>query len=116
MTYEQALEIIEKEFDTRRETPHNKIIMTGLTYDGFNSFCVSIYNKDGTAILTDLGITKDVFDEVPEEDWIELCEQNGFKFNHWSIQRIFSKIEDVEDFIVFLDKISCKYWDDEQDD
>ena len=116
MTYEQVLSIIETEYETIKSAPHAKFIRTGLTYDGCNSFCVCIYNKDGVAILTDLGKTKDVFDEVSEEDWIELCKQNDFEFNHWSIQRVFTKIEDVEDFIVFLDKISCKYWDELQDD
>lgn len=116
MNYEQALEIIEKEFKTIPDSPHNKIIKTGLTYDGFNSFCACIYNKDGVAILTDLGKTKDVFDEVSQEDWTNLCKQNRFEFNHWSIQRVFTKIEDVYDFIKFLDDVSCKYWDNLNND
>ena len=64
MDYIKALEIIEKEFETRRESSHNKIIKTGLTYDGCNGFCVSIYDDNGVALITDLGETKEVFDEV----------------------------------------------------
>ena len=112
MTYEKALEIIESEFETLKESSHNKIVRTNMTYNGYNSFCVSIYNCNGIAILTDLGTTKDVFDEVAEEEWRELCQNHGFEFNHWSIRRDFNKIEDLYDYIEFLDFISRKYWDD----
>ena len=109
MKYIEALKIIEEEFETIKESSHNKIIITNLTYDGFNSFCVSIYDTGETVILTDLGTTKDVFDEVSEEEWIKLCNDNNFKFNHWSIVREFTSIQDGEDFIKFLDEISSKY-------
>ena len=110
MTYEKALEIIEEEFETMRESSNNKIIRTGLTYDGCRGFCVSIYNDNGMAIITDLGETKEVFDEVTEEEWIKLCEENNFEFRHWRIVRVFNCIEDLYDFIKFLDMISDKFF------
>ena len=108
--YEEALVIIEEEFETRRESSHNKIIMTGLTYDGCRGFCVSIYDDNGVAIITDLGETKEVFDEVTKEEWIKLCTENNFEFRHWRIVRVFDSINDLYDFIKFLDMISDKYF------
>ena len=113
MTYETALQIIEAEFETRRESPYNKIIKTGLTYNGCNGFCVSIYNSPNGVIITDLGETKEIFDEVTQEEWTSLCQEHGFSFVHWSITRPFTQIEDVYEFIKFLDFLSDKFWDDE---
>ena len=110
MDYIKALEIIEKEFETRQESSHNKIIKTGLTYDGCNGFCVSIYDDNGVALITDLGETKEVFDEVSKAEWEELCKEHGFEFRHWSIVREFSSINDLYEYIKFLDFISDKYF------
>ena len=116
MTYERAIEIVEKEFSFKDNTENTKFIKTGVTYDGFNHFCACLYNSDKGVIITDLGKTKDVFDEVPKEEWAKLCKEHGFKFEHWSIVRDFESIKDVHDFIEFLDFISNKYWDEVQDD
>ena len=116
MTYEEALKIIEAEYETLPDSPHNKIIRTGLTYNGFNSFCVSIYTDGESVILTDLGETKEVFDEVTEGEWRELCEAHGFEFRHWRIVKVFGSIDDVDDFIRFLDLISTRYFDEKDED
>ena len=110
MDYIKALEIIEKEFETRQESSHNKIIKTGLTYNGCNGFCVSIYDDNGVALITDLGETKEVFDEVSKAEWEELCKEHGFEFRHWRIVREFSSINDLYEYIKFLDFISDKYF------
>ena len=112
MTYEKALEIIEAEFETKRNSDVHKTIRTGLTYDGCQGFCVCIYNSVNGVILSDLGETKEVFYEVPQEDWIAMCNKHGFEFVNWSITRKFTDIHDVYDFIKFLDFISWKYWED----
>lgn len=110
MEYIKAVELIEKEYETIRESSHNKIIRTGLTYDGCRGFCVSVYNDNGVAIITDLGETKEIFDEVSKEEWEELCKEHGFEFRHWRIVRVYSSNKDVEEFIKFLDFISDKYF------
>lgn len=115
MTYQRAIEIIEKEFSLKDNTENTKFIKTGMTYDGFNHFCACLYNADNGVIITDLGKTKDIFDEVSQEEWAKLCKERGFRFEHWSIVRDFESIKDVYDFIGFLDFISNKYWDEGQD-
>jgi hypothetical protein len=110
MEYKKAVELIEKEYETIRESSHNKIIRTGLTYDGCRGFCVSIYDDNGVALITDLGETKEVFDEVSKAEWEELCEEHGFEFRHWRIVREFSSINDLYEYIKFLDFISDKYF------
>ena len=116
MTYEKAIEIVEKEFSLKDNSFNSKIIKTGMTYDGFNSFCACLYNSDNGVIITDLGKTKDIFDEVTQEEWVALCEEHNFRFERWKIVREFNSIKDVYEYIEFLDFISCKYWDALQDD
>ena len=97
------------EFELRPHSPVTQIVRTGRTLDGCNSFCIIIYNKVDKVVLTDIGRTKDVFDEVSEEEWEELCKAHNFEFLHWSIVREFTGLQDVYDFIGFLDVIADKY-------
>lgn len=115
MTYEEALALVKSEYDTLRDAGHCEIILTGLTYDGCNGFCVCLYNEGDRVILTDMGETKDVFDEVSEEEWTALCSEAGFVFRHWHIEREFHSLEDVALYIAFLDAVSNLFWniDDE---
>lgn len=116
MTYQEALILVKSEFETLRESSHNEIVLTGLTYDGSCGFCVSLYDQDGKAIITDLGETKEVFDEVEKKTWQALCEENGFRFNRWRIERDFNALDDLYAFIAFLDKISDRFYVIEDDD
>ena len=110
MTFEEALSIVEGEFETRYTAPHGRAIRTHLTYDGFNGLSVELCDNHGEAVLTDGGITKDIFFEVENEDeWRELCEAHGFEFNRWNIERKFSGISDVYDYIDFLLLVCDKY-------
>ena len=52
------------------------------------------------------------YSNLDYETWKELCESHGFIFNHWKIQREFNSIEDVDEFIRFLDSISVRYYDE----
>ena len=115
MKYLEAMAIIKEEYDIKIVANHAILIYTGLTYDGCNSFCVVLYNLGDKAILTDLGRTNEVFDEVGDETWIELCDSHGFEFNHWRIQKDFNSIDDVDEFIKFLDFISVKFFDEVED-
>ena len=110
MTYEEALALVKTEFKTRRDAAHCEIIRTGLTYDGCNGFCVCLYNYGDRVCLTDMGETKEIFDEVTKEEWIALCEENGCVFNHWRLERKLESIEDVYAYIQFLDMVSDKFF------
>ena len=111
MTYEEVLKIVSEEFELINDSIHNKIVRTGLTYDGCRGFCVSIYNKGDSVVITDLGETKEVFDEVEKEEWIKLCTEHGYMWNHWRIEKEFTCIEDLYDYIKFIDFISDKYFE-----
>ena len=111
MTYEEALEIVKSEFNTLRDASHCEIIRTGLTYDGCNGFCVALYNYGNRIMVTDMGETKEFFFEVEEDEWKRLCAENGFEFNHWRIEKEFKTIDDVYDYINFIDEISDKYFE-----
>lgn len=110
MNYSEALKLVKTEFETRRDCGHCEIIRTNLTYDGCNGFCVVIYDKGSHVILSDMGETKEIFDEVTEEEWKELCASHGFEFNHWHIEKVLNSLDDVYDYINFIDFISDKFF------
>ncbi|MBQ8374323.1 MAG: hypothetical protein IJX98_01965 [Clostridia bacterium] len=110
MTYEEALEIIEREFETRYVAPRARAVRVNQSYNGYELFYIEINDDNGEGVLTDLGITKEMFYEVGESDWRALCRENGFSFNrYWHIERRFTAMTDLYDFIDFLILISDKY-------
>jgi hypothetical protein len=112
MTYEEALAIVRSEYETRREAAHCEVVKTGLTYDGCNGMCVTIYNYDDRGpVISDIGETQYFFFEVPKEEWEKLCAENGFEFNHYRIEKPFTCIDDLFEYIDFIDRISDKYFD-----
>lgn len=111
MNYQEGLDLVKEEFELRRDCDHNYIIKTGLTYDGCEGFCVCLYNKDGEAVITDMGETAYFFFEIKEEQWIKDCAEHGFEFNHWRIELKLNSIEDVYKYIRFIDFISDREWD-----
>lgn len=113
MTYKEVLDLVHTEYETMKDSSHCEIIITGLTYDGCNGFCVAVYDYGDVVKITDIGETKEIFDEVTEEQWKDVCSRNGFEFNHWRIERVFNSMEDVHEFIDFLDEISDFFFDAE---
>ena len=109
MNYSEALALVQSEFKTTKYASNCYVIRTNKTYNGANGFCVTLYNKGDKVVLSDLGETKEIFDEVPKETWESLCKENGFEFNRWSIENDFISLDDVYEYIDFLDKISDTY-------
>lgn len=110
MIYQDALNLIHKEFETRfGSDENNRVIRIYKTFDGVNEFYISIENLGEETLLTDDGITKDIFFEVEEEAWKKLCEKNGFAFNRWHIERKFLSMNDLYEYIRFLDFIADRY-------
>ncbi len=105
MTYQEALTLIESEFETRKASDHADAVKVPRSYNGSTLFAVYLYQGD-TLMLTDLGVTKDIFDEVEEEEWSAFCKEKGFRFAHWRIERDFHSLNDLYAFIDFLEEIS----------
>lgn len=114
LSYEEVLSLVREEYDTRRDADHCEIVKTGLTYDGCTGFCVCIYNYGDVVKITDMGETKDFFDQLTDEQWVDICTTNGFEFNHWRIERVFNSIEDLHMYIQFIDVISDMFFDIEE--
>ena len=111
MTYQEALAIVRTKYETRRSGPHCELVITGLTYDGCNGFSVHIYNYDDRGpVITEIGETKEIYDEVKEEEWKALCAENGYEFNCWRIEKPFTCLEDLDNYIEFLDGVCDKYF------
>ena len=111
MTYNEAVALVSAEFETRRVADHVMAIRTNMTYDGNTGFSVLIYDNGKEVYLTDIGQTKEIFNEVSEPEWVELCRERGFAFNHWRIEHKLESMDDVYEYIEFLDFISDKFWE-----
>ena len=111
MTYNEAVALISAEFKTYRIADHVRGVCTNMTYNGDAGFYVAIYDDGKKVFLTDLGETKEIFDEVQLSEWEELCNEHGFTFKHWHIEHKLESMDDVYEYIRFLDFISDKFWD-----
>ncbi len=111
MTYREALKIVKNEFETRYVDTACRAIRINLTYDGINELYIAICDNGDEALITDEGITKDIFYNATDKaEWVAMCEKNGFSFNrYWHIERRFTDISDVHDFIHFLMEISERF-------
>lgn len=115
MDFEKVLELAREEFELIKDSGHCYVVRTGLTYDGCEGFCVALYKKEnGEVVITDLGETKEVFCDVTEEEWQELCLYHGFEFNRWRIEKPFTSMEDLFSFIGFLDYVSDLFFNVEE--
>ena len=115
MDFQQALELIKTEYEVRKCADHAYYIRTHLTLDGCNFFSIMLYHDEsgyyqsGDLILTDTGNTHYVFFEAPLEEWQALCDKYGFSLVKYSICRPFTGMQDLYDFIDFLNVISDIY-------
>lgn len=115
MDFNQALALIQTEYETRRCADHAYYVRTHLTLDGCNAFSIVLYHDEsgyyqsGEIILTDTGNTHYTFFEAPAEDFKALCDKYGFSFVNNCICRPFTGMQDLYDFIDFLIVISDIY-------
>ena len=110
MLLPDAVALINTEFKTRKCAPHYHAVYVDLTYDGCSLFSISIYDYgDKVSVLTDVGSTKDFFDQFTEDEWVKLCAEHGFEFNNWRIERVFNSLNDLYEYIDFIDYLCNTY-------
>lgn len=110
LTFTEALEMIEAEFELVRESMHIYCVRTDATFDGYHYFHIELRDDMGDElILTDAGAAGHCFDEVPTEEWETLCKEHGFTLEHYWIRRPFRGMEDLYAFIDFLNLIADTY-------
>ena len=105
---EEILLIVNKEFETDTdEYMKRTTIITDIVYEGYNPLCITI-DYLNEPYLTDLGVIRDIFERVSEEEWINLCSNHGFTFEKGRIQKKLNSIEDIYKFIELLKLIVNK--------
>lgn len=114
-TFEEAVERVGKKFDLMRDSSHCYTVLTGKTFDGYHGYSVNLYNYGDRIVITDCGDTKDVFDEVEDEEWEALCKEYGFTRSHYRIERQFRSHLDLYDYIEFMDRIADRFSATEED-
>ena len=112
LTFLEALSMIEAEFPLSREGMHIYSPFVDATLDGYHFFAITLREDcEGGLVLTDNGSTYHCFEDVAEDtaEWIALCEQNGFAFEHYRILRPFTGMEDLYAYIDFLNLVANTY-------
>ena len=112
LTFLEALSMIEEEFPLRREGMHIYSPFVNATLDGHHFFAITLREDcEGGLVLTDNGSTYHCFEEIAEDtaEWIALCEQNSFTFEHYRIRRPFTGMKDLYAYIDFLNLVADTY-------
>ena len=109
MLFDDALKLIQTEFEVRKVAELCYLIKTGLTYDGVNSFFITLYGYGNELILSDTGRTVEILDEVPLSNLENLCNENDFNFVNYKITLKFNGLESVYNYINFMNKLADIY-------
>ena len=108
-SFEEARERVEKKFELLYDSPHAYIILTNKTFDGYNGYTVALYRYGDRIVLSDIGETSQICDEVTVEEWEALCAEYGFTYSHYRIEREFRSLLDLYDYIEFLDIVADRF-------
>lgn len=102
MQYLDALQLIRKQYETTEFTSDIEIIKINKLLDFSNYYFIVLNNDNGTAILTDMAKTSEVFEKT-EEEWTAITNRFGLSLDNYEIFTPFNQIEDLYKFISLLD-------------
>ena len=102
MQYLDALQLIRKHYETTEFTKDIEIIKINKLLDFSNYYFIVLNNDNGTAILTDMAKTNEVFRKT-EEEWTAITNKFELKLDNYEIYTPFTQIEDLYKFITLLD-------------
>ena len=102
MQYLDAMQLIRKHYDTTEFNSDIEIIKINKLLDFSNYYFIVLSNDNGSAILTDMAKTNEVY-RKSETEWKLLTDKFGLNLNNFEISTPFNQIEDLYKFISLLD-------------
>lgn len=102
MQYLDAIQLIKKHYETTEFTSDIEIIKINKLLDFSNYYFIVVSNDNGSAVLSDMGKTNEVF-RKPEAEWAVITNKFGLTLDNFEISTTFNKIEDLYNFISLLD-------------
>lgn len=106
MDYKEAIKIIEKKYKVNAIDDVLTEIYVDKLLNPFNFYFLCLVNCKTRVIISDLANTADIFYDKDEEYFKNMCEKYNIAFNNWHIERTFTNMFDLEEFIYLLDEIS----------
>ena len=105
MTFNQAIEEIKKYYPIYQRALDVVEIKVSKLLNLCNYYFIALVSYNGTLILTDIATTVEVFPDVTENEWIEICKKYNMSWNDWHIECEYTGIESLNNFIKLLDDI-----------
>ena len=107
MDFEQAIQNIQKEYETKYAHKNAVMILSKQMLDEYNLCFVSLINYHGKLLLTDLTnnmehITLDV------EQVKQICEKYNITFNDYNLECEYTSNEDIKRYLECLNEITEK--------
>ena len=104
MSFENALNEINKVYETTKIALEVAVIKIDKMLDKNNLYYVVLKDKNEKLILTDYAHTCEIIN-LGEDKFKEICKKYGIEFNNWNIEKTFNSIADLETYIACLDEI-----------
>ncbi len=105
MKWNEAINIVKQEYKTYTSAPNQEVIDLDKLLDFNGCYYITLFNDGGIVKITDMACTQEHIHQTKAE-WIDLCNKYGFEFNNWHIEKVFTGLDDVHNFIALLDEIA----------
>lgn len=107
MEWNEAIQIVKQEYKTYTSSPIQEVIDLDQLLDFNNCYYITLFNDGGLIKITDMACTQEHIEHTKTE-WNLICNKYGFEFNNWHIEKVFTGLDDVHNFIALLDEVSIK--------
>lgn len=107
MEWKDAINLVKQEYNTIMYAPNQEVIDLDQLLTFTNCYYITLFNDGGIVKITDMACTQEHIEHT-EEEWNKICNKYGFAFNNWHIEKVFTGIDDVHNFIALLDEVKEK--------
>ena len=111
MTIQRAVLEISKKYKLKYENDKMYVFESDDMLNFYTYYWFALIEHNGKVLLTDFADTTQVFPDLEEKDFKEICERHGVSFNDWHIEIEYRSIEDVDNYYKVFDELAKKYGD-----
>lgn len=108
MNFNEAIKLINTKYETSPYTSDVIVIETNKLMDEFSTYFIALKQDGDSCFLTDYAKTCEVVD-IEEDKLKQFAKNHSLTFNNFYIKCRFNSMQDLENFISFLDEIKSIY-------
>ncbi len=102
MRFLEALEEIKKHYEIYQRVNDVAEIQVHEYFTVNDLFYLALIDFEGKAILSDIGVTADIFPRSEEKQWIALCKKHGLEWVNYHIEKEYDGLKSLESFLNLL--------------